>query len=155
MTTDTDLEVGEIAEQLDGAYNKAELLAYAETFGTEVNKTISKKDLAARLAEDGITIELIKSYSKDADDYDADALGLQTLAPGELEETAPEADTDEGEDLVLLKMIRTNRTYQIRGYTFKTDHPFALVTEDDADYLIEVDGGFRIASPKEARAYYS
>jgi hypothetical protein len=52
-------------------------------------------------------------------------------------------------------MIRANNTYQIRGYTFKQSHPFALVKEKDADYLIEVDGGFRMASPKEAREFYA
>jgi hypothetical protein len=30
-----------------------------------------------------------------------------------------------------------------------------LVAEKDADYLIEHDGGFRMASPKEAKEFYS
>jgi hypothetical protein len=56
--------------------------------------------------------------------------------------------------MVLVKMTRRNWSYQTRGYYFTRDHPFQLVAEDDADYLVEEDGGFQIASPKEAREYY-
>lgn len=157
MTNDIEeLDLEAIAKQLDKTFNKPELLAAAEQFGTDVKKTISKPDLAQRLAEDGISVELIQNYNAEQEDYDPKELGLHPLQPGEvLEEEAVEEEEDEEEDLVLVRMTRVNRTYQIRGYTFKTDHPFALVKETDADYLIEVDGGFRMASPKEAREYYS
>jgi hypothetical protein len=55
---------------------------------------------------------------------------------------------------VLIKMTRPNFSYEIRGYKFTKQHPYVLVEEDDADYLIETDGGFRLASPKELRDFY-
>lgn len=150
-----ELEVSQNAEALDKAYTKPELLAYAAKFGTDVPHNTTKKDVAALLAGDGINLELIAGQEQEEEDYDPLELGLQPLAPGEeLETPAAEAASDD-EGLVLVKMIRLNRTYEIRGYVFKTTHPFALVKESDADYLIEVDGGFQMASPREAREYYS
>lgn len=128
---------------------KAELLAAAEQFGVDVKPSLSKTDLIAALELDGVTLELIRGFAP-AEDEDADV-----EAPVELEEVADEEAPDEEEDVHLIKMTRLNGTYEIRGYVFKRDHPFALVKESDADYLIEVDGGFRVASPKEAREYYS
>jgi hypothetical protein len=138
--------------------NKEELLAVAKQFGTEVKRTISKKDLVARLEEDGVTPELVNAFGDGPAQLEEQKLelGLQPLKPGELEETAQPAEIDEEEDdLVLVRMTRTNRTYEVRGYRFTREHPYALVKEDDADYLIEVEGGFRATSPKEVKAYYS
>lgn len=136
-------------------YTKDELLAYAEQFGTEVPKSISKKDLVERLTEDGVTLEVIQGFKPDTDEELIEA-GLHPLAADEvLEAPAPVEEEDEDDDLVLVKMTRPNGTYEVRGHRFKREHPFALVKEEDADYLIEVEGGFRMASPKEAREYYS
>lgn len=127
---------------------KLELLAAAEQFGVDAKSSMSKGDLVAALDLDGVTIELIRGFAPVEDDESAEA-------PVEIEEAPAEEADDEEEDVHLLRMTRTNGTYEIRGYVFKRDHPFALVKESDADYLIEVDGGFRVASPKEAREYYS
>jgi hypothetical protein len=128
---------------------KDELLAVAEQFGAdEVKKSDNKGEIIAKLAEDGIDDEFLAG-SEDPNADDADVYGA-------LEPAAPAAPVEEDdEDLVLVKMIRANNTYEIRGHVFKLAHPFALVKEADADYLIEVDGGFRLASPKEAREFYS
>lgn len=136
-------------------YTKDELLAVAEQFGTDVKHSISKKDLVERLEEDGITVELIKGFKPDTEE-ELKEQGLHPLAEGELEQTAPETVIEEEEEnLVLVKMTRPNGTYQTRGYTFKRLHPYGLVREEDADFLVEHDGGFRMATPKEAREYYS
>lgn len=126
---------------------KDELGAAADQFGVEVKRSMSKADLVQRLAEDGVTLELIRGFDAVEDEEE----------PVEdfIDEPAPVVEEDDDAELVLVRMIRANNTYQIRGYTFKADHPFALVKEKDADYLIERDGGFRMASPKEAREYYS
>lgn len=126
---------------------KDELGAAADQFGVEVKRSMSKADLVQRLAEDGVTLDLIRGFDAVEDEEE----------PVEdfIDEPAPVVEEDDDAELVLVRMIRANNTYQIRGYTFKADHPFALVKEKDADYLIERDGGFRMASPKEAREYYS
>jgi hypothetical protein len=129
---------------------KNELLAVAEQFGTEAKPSMKKDDILALLAEDGIDEALIASVNDAADD-DQD----EEVAPVvEVEPVAPVED-EEDEDFVLVRMIRANNTYEIRGHSFTALHPYALVKAQDADYLIEVDGGFRMASPKEAREFYS
>lgn len=136
-------------------YTKDELLAVAEQFGTEVKSSISKRDLVTRLEEDGINVEIIQAYKADTEE-DLIEAGLQPLAPTEVIEAPAAAPVEEEDDnLVLVKMTRHNYTYEVRGHRFTREHPFALVTEEDAEYLTEVEGGFRYASPKEAREYYS
>lgn len=137
-------------------YTKEELLAYAEQFGVEARHSMTKAAILKAFEEDGVDFQLVSGYNKSVEEYDAKDLGLHPTTEGELEQTAPVVEVEEDdEDLVLVKMTRLNGTYEIRGYHFTKEHPFALVKEDDADYLIERDGGFRMASPKEARAYYS
>lgn len=133
-------------------FTKAELLAYAEQFGTDVKPTVNKAELIASLEEDGITASFIaeqESAKETEETLENDAAFLDST-PLEKSEEAPV----EEEDVVLIRMIRSNPTYQVRGYTFRASHPFALVKESDADYLIEEHGGFRMASPKEAREFY-
>lgn len=145
MTEPLDIEQSVIDEL--NSLNKPELLAAAEQFGVEVKKAALKPEIVKALADDGVTYELIRANEDPADD--------DSVEEPVLEEEEPAAEEDDDADLVLVKMIRANNTYQIRGYTFNISHPFALVKEKDADYLIEVDGGFRLASPKEAREFYS
>lgn len=61
----------------------------------------------------------------------------------------------ESKKTVLVKMTRANGTYQVRGYNFTREHPFLPVDEADVDFIIDVIGGFKIVSPKEAEEYYS
>lgn len=128
-------------------YTKEELLAYAEEFGVEVKPSMNKPAIIAEFDSDGVTVELIQGLASEDDAVEEE--------PVEVEEIAPVTETADDEDLVLVKMIRKNASYEVRGYRFTREHPFALVSEENADYLIEVDEGFRMASPKEAREYYS
>jgi predicted nucleic acid-binding Zn-ribbon protein len=129
---------------------KNELLAVAEQFGTDAKPSMKKDDILALLTEDGVDDALVASALANDDDED-----VEDAAPV-VEAVAPVVEEDEeDEDLVLVRMIRANNTYEIRGHHFTASHPYALVQAKDADYLIEVDGGFRMASPKEAREFYS
>jgi hypothetical protein len=128
-------------------YTKDELLAYAEEFGVEVKSAMTKAAIIAEFDNDGVDVALIKGLHPEQVEED-----VEEDAPVEIEE---EADDDDDADLVLIKMTRLNASYEVRGYKFNREHPFALVKENDADYLIEVEGGFAMASPKEARAFYS
>jgi hypothetical protein len=134
-------------------YTKAELLAYAEEFGTEAKPTLNKADIVALLEEDGISVDFIAEQEKARaeEEPEIDAAFIDNT---ELEPVAPAA-ADDDEDVVLVRMVRANPTYEIRGHVFRSTHPYALVKESDADYLIEEHGGFRMASPKEVREFYS
>lgn len=57
-------------------------------------------------------------------------------------------------DVVLLKMERDNPRYDIRGYSFTQQNPFALVKDRDADFILSHNDGFKVASPREAKEFY-
>lgn len=57
-------------------------------------------------------------------------------------------------DTVLLKMNRDNPRYDVRGYKFTREHPFALVDSTNAEFIVENVEGFVYATPKEAREFY-
>lgn len=58
------------------------------------------------------------------------------------------------EDQFLIKMVRPNLRYDVRGYTFTQSHPYALVSASDADYILEKEQGFQMATPSELREFY-
>jgi hypothetical protein len=55
----------------------------------------------------------------------------------------------------LVKMERPNVSYQVRGYRFTKEHPFALVSGSDLEYVLRHEPGFRQAYPSEAQEFYS
>lgn len=57
-------------------------------------------------------------------------------------------------DQYLLKMVRDNPLFQTRGYTFTEEHPYALVSAEDAQYILEHEDGFRQAFPAELAEFY-
>ena len=144
---------------------KAELQKVAEKFGTEVRPTTSKKDIVEALDADGAdwkTYEAFFAPKPEPEDlpdpegelvfegglFDEEPVTTTAKRPV-VRELPPEPEAAP----TLVKMIRKNFTYEVRGYKFTREHPYALVKDEDADYLIET-GGFRIASGKEARDFY-
>lgn len=57
-------------------------------------------------------------------------------------------------DQYLLKMTRDNPLYQTRGYEFTKEHPYALVSANDAQWILENEQGFRQAFPNELAEFY-
>ena len=57
----------------------------------------------------------------------------------------------------LVKMIppRQNVRYDVRGYTFTKEHPYALVKPQDLEYVLTHEEGFRVALPSEAQEFYN
>lgn len=132
--------------------NKQELIAVGKMFGTDLPNAMNKPKMLEELSNDGVTIEeYLKQVGPPEEDAD-EPVELAALDDTPLEEEAPAPEVDE-DDGYIVKMTRKNKTYQVRGYEFTQDHPYALVREEDADYLVE-SGGFRIAGPKEIREYY-
>lgn len=151
-----------------------ELRGVAAMFAVEVGKLTRKSDILAEIEKDGVTWDMYVStlapdpVEEDEVVYVEDEVPVAepiVLDPAEVDpslspvvesESTPPAPVAvvEAAD-VLIRMTRPNFSYQIRGYKFTREHPFALVAEDDADYLIERDGGFRTATPREAREYYA
>ena len=55
---------------------------------------------------------------------------------------------------LLIKMERKNPLYQTRGHTFTSKNPYALVSPEDADYILRHEDGFRQALPSELQEFY-
>lgn len=57
-------------------------------------------------------------------------------------------------DMFLIKMIRENPLYEVRGHKFTSTHPYALVSPDDYEYILNHEDGFRQATPSELQEFY-
>lgn len=68
--------------------------------------------------------------------------------------TTREAD-EEQDERVLVKMIRPNWTYEVRGYKFTKRHPILVVDKDTADFLLSDRKSFVPATPQEVKELYS
>lgn len=121
---------------------KEDLLKIADEYGVDTKSTDTKAVIIAALAEDAVNWDDVAKVDKTVAEQDAAIK----------EEKAVEKANGPKQ---LLRMLRANGTYEIRGITFKREHPFALVPEDDAEFIVENDPeGFRYATPKEAAEYY-
>lgn len=131
-------------------YNKDELLAMADQFGSDqVNARMKKETIIKELEKDGITAEMYEGL-KVVDPDEPVELALLDDAPLN---KAPEPENEE--DMVLVRMTRKNHSYEIRGHKFTQQHPYALVGEDDAEFLVTHVKGFRDATRAEIREFYS
>lgn len=144
---------------------KKELVRTAEEdFGVDVDKSRDKPGIMAQLEEHGVTWEMYLEENPDKRElyepkvpdnvirvaheqdpvYDVAYPDAKPVMP-----PAPE------ENLVLVKMTRVNPLYEVGPYRFTQEHPYVLVKEDDADYILMEEDGFRQATPRELRQYYS
>jgi hypothetical protein len=124
---------------------KQELLDAVDYFSVDgVKPSQSKQAIADALAEDGITIEQYNKFFGKPEQEDLEGEPLPEQASKTVDLT----------DAILIKMERRNPTFELRGYVFSSAHPFHLVSEEDANWILENERGFRIASPKEAKEYY-
>ncbi len=124
------------------------LKSVAEMFAVDLDGVTKKADIIKELEENGVDF---KSYQAQLLPTEDEEEVVSVVEDGPVQED----DEDEEEEKVLVKMTRRNGTYEIRGYRFTKNNPYALVKESDADYLIENGGGFRTASPKELREFYA
>lgn len=63
--------------------------------------------------------------------------------------------TADGAQPWLIKMTRENVRFDVRGYTFTQEHPYALVAPQDVSYILEKEDGFRQAYPSELQDFYA
>lgn len=121
---------------------KEDLLKIAEDYGVDVKASDTKAIIIAAFAEDGVTWADVAKMD-------------ETVAQKDAELKDEPVDDFSASEKQLLRMLRANGTYEVRGYKFTKEHPFVLVAADDAEFITENDpGGFRYATPKEAQAYY-
>src|SRR6478735_4967842 len=138
--------------------NKKELLQVAEAFAVNTEDSPTAAMLRVRFEEDGITQRMIDDYfgeiaalevaakptgvitSEDVTQTGAvqNDWASQNIKPSPAPVPAAALDTH-----VLLRMTRENGTFEIRGYRFTKEHPFALVEAEDAQAIMDAEEGFR------------
>lgn len=126
------------------SFNKfklGELLQIAEGFGVEVPAKTTKENIILLLEEEGITYSMYEKFSESEKDE---------------EEPLPQPTVDMSNiNTILVKMDRTNPSYQVGRYTFTQQHPFIVMPEWDAQNIFDTESGFRPATPREVQEYYS
>ena len=122
----------------------SELKKIAEDFAVETDGLKNKKDIIAALAEEGVTYSV---YSKTLDAIEE--------ATEEIEIPHKFDPKSQPEDTVLVRMTRANFRYDAMGYTFTQEHPFAAMSEEDAQKIFDNEEGFRLANPKEVQDFYN
>jgi len=132
-----------------------ELVAVAEMFGTDIKPNASKVTIIKELSLDGVTFEAYQDLVKAVADEEPDLAELdETPLDVVLVPVVPTPVVAPEPEYQVIKMTRNNLTYEISGYKFTKENPFALVKEADADYLTEHIEGFRPATGKEIREFY-
>jgi hypothetical protein len=154
--------------------NKGELLKAAQYFDVDVTENNTRQEIVAALEESEVSWS---NYKKFVDNDDEgrwnDNGGSQTsedktsVPNSNAYETTPAAKVDsEGpasqavhfDKMVLVKMERKNGTFEIMGRKFTRQQPFQVMSENEAQNIIDaaesMGGGFRIATPAEAKSYF-
>ncbi len=121
-----------------------ELRKVADTFGVDISDVKTKQEISALLEEEGITFQMYNKFSN---------VEKEEVEVPEIEKKKREKVL-KSENSVLVKMERSNHSYQIVGYTFSQDHPFVAMSESDAQRIFDTQQGFRLATPREAQEYY-
>lgn len=145
------------------------VLVATEDFNLDLPENATKPVALAALVEAGVTWEKAVEVSPTVEAYDGmfkqQEVEKLAVEPVIQEEGVPVQQTEvRPQDVVattkrpaktLVKMVRDNPSFQIRGYKFTQENPFVLVTEEDAEYLVDLNDGFYYATPKEAQEFYS
>lgn len=130
-----------------------DLLYAAEFFDVQgVTEESTRAEIIAGLEENNISWA---NYKKFVEVNGQEVVGENgDVINEEKSQAAPIVFSDD----VLLKMDRQNPTFEILGYRFTKKQPFLVLTADEAQKVIDaaesLGGGFRIASPAEARSYF-
>lgn len=121
----------------------SELKKVAEEYGVDVEDAKNKADVLAALAEEGVTDELLTN--------------LENVQKEELPEPPVFKGSEDLEDseMTLVRMERMNRSYQTHGYEFSQEHPFVAMPMATAMKIFDTQSGFRLATPSEAKEFYS
>lgn len=115
---------------------KEELQKLAHKFEVQIDENTTKPELLTLLQEANITYSTYKKFFIDSEEV--------------TEEESNSFDTKP----CLLKMERQNGSFEAFGKRFTKEHPYVVMSEEDAQDIIDSFEGFRLASPGEAKAYY-
>jgi len=124
----------------------SELRKVADAFAIDLEGSKTKPEIIAAIEEEGITYQM---YSK------FDTAEKEEIEIPEFEKKKRENKIMKTANAVLVKMERSNHSYNVGSYTFTQEHPFVAMSESDAQRIFDTQAGFRLATPREAQEYYN
>jgi len=124
--------------------NKKELKKLADAADVELDGSETNKQIVEKLEANNVSFDFYLKTVVDGGDNTED---------DQEPEVADQPLFDKSD--VLIKMERKNPTYQTFGVTFTREHPYAVVSEELAQKIIDTEDGFRMASPSEVKSFYS
>lgn len=113
-----------------------ELQGVAHFFEIEITENDTKKEIITKLHENGRTYATYKKF-------------IDAQQPGSDDTEIQFGNT------ILLKMARLNPSFEAYGYKFTKVHPYQVMSQEDAQKIMDTYEGFVIASPDEAKSFYS
>lgn len=114
----------------------------ADYFGTEVDAAAKAPVIIKQLESDGVTWEMAMDS------------GVAGLAEVDAQLRKEEEERRANAPKQLVRMTRENARFDVRGVTFTRENPFAIVNNEDAEFIYSHLEGFRPATPKEAQEFY-
>lgn len=131
-----------------------------EDFAVDIKATDNKPTVLAALLESGVewnTYAELKGLNvvpEPTPVFEAVPDVLVDTAPEEVEIITAGPLAPARTQKYLLKMERANVRFDIRGHRFTQEHPYALVSAADVDYITSKEKGFRMAYPAELEEFY-
>lgn len=112
-----------------------ELQKAAHFFEIEITENDTKKEIILKLQESGKTYAMWKRFTEGDDESKPNDIEFKST--------------------LLLKMTRQNPSFEVLGYKFTRSHPFQVMPQEDAQRVMDLYDGFVIATPDEAKSFYS
>lgn len=135
-----------------------DLKKVAEEFGVDSPVKITKQKLIDMLAEEGVTYDVYKHFdkiSKDAEEKKAAQQEQQVQQQQMIQMQQFQQPQFYAPRNILVKMDRSNLSYQTGRYVFTQEHPYVAMPEQDATEIFATESGFRMANPAEVQSFYS
>ena len=123
-----------------------DLKKVAETFGVDLDGSKTKQEIIVLLEEEGITYQMYNKFT---------TTEKEEIEGPEFEKKQREKKIMKTVNAVLVKMDRSNHSYNVGAYTFTQEHPFVAMSETEAQRIFDTQAGFRLATPREAQEYYA
>lgn len=128
--------------------------------GVDVTDLKKKADLLKAAAEFGVDdVTYAREFPEEAAKL-TESASDESPEASEVDEVFDHSDTpvvalDKPEPKILLRMNRANRRFETYGHTFTRESPILPVPESVAQLIMDTHEGFAIASPREAKEFYS
>lgn len=129
-----------------------------EDFAADIKANANQKTVLAALVEDGVEWEqyaTLKGLNKpEPEPVVVEPVVVAPVVEEEVEIVTAGPVAPQRTQKYLLKMERENVRFDVRGHKFTQEHPYALVSADDADHILTKEKGFRMAFPSELEEFY-